>query len=159
MANITDIVIKLFALAGLVAITGVALYYISKKIQKYKPSEQPLWPTERHMEKIGAKCPTGWVYTGKSNDGKNRCQNYYNIDIQNASANNCYDDSNSKTKNFSTISDWDKCQNDPLGCSQLQERCNWIKNCGPKSNLVNVANMGQPSSTPYASWIGVSDKC
>jgi hypothetical protein len=163
MANIIDIIIKLFAFVGLVALTGVALYYIAKHIKKYKAPEQPLWPTERHMEKVGAKCPTGWVYKGQTENGNNICHNYYDIDVQDSSNPVCYDDANAKIKNFPLIQDWDKCQSDPLGCSQLQDRCNWIRKCGPKSNIVNVTNTcgssGPTTNTPYASWIGVSDKC
>lgn len=162
MANITDIIIKSFALIGLVALTGVALYYIAKRIKKIKLPEQPLWPTERHMEKVGSECPTGWIYMGKDIDGQNICNNYYNIDIQKPK--DCYDNNDSKIKKFPVISNWDKCQSDPLNCPQLQKRCRWIKKCGPKSNIQSITNNNRNgdelnTSTPYASWIGVSDKC
>ena len=41
MANVVDIIIKIFAVVGLLALTGVALYYIAKALKKYKPPEKP----------------------------------------------------------------------------------------------------------------------
>ena len=41
------------------------------------------------MEKIGAVCPTGWVYKGVSN-GKDVCKNIYKVPF-NVENINCYD--------------------------------------------------------------------
>ena len=99
MANVLTIVIHIFAVIGLLALTGVVLYYAAKQIQKYKPSQQsqPDWPDDTYMEKVGARCPTGWVYTGQSKSGENVCQNYYNVpvpspDVVDSSTYQCYDD-------------------------------------------------------------------
>ena len=164
MANVIDIIIRVLAVVGLLTITGIVLYYIAKAIKKYKPPEEPIWPDETYMEKIGAQCPTGWVYRGRNDYGENICQNYYNIDVPN---NDCYDDQTQKIKNFDTIKDWQKCQNDPENCNKLKKRCKWIKKCGPISqsnNPTTCDSQGQwheqeNAKRSYASWIGVADKC
>ncbi len=103
MASIIDIIVWVFAGVGLITLIGVALYYIAKSIKKYTPPESPLWPSERHMEKLGAQCPTGWVYIGENEDGENICQNMYNIPV-NESNSMCYDNPEEKIKNFPIIS-------------------------------------------------------
>lgn len=153
MASVIDIVVWIFAGIGLIGLIGVMLYYIAKAIKEYKPPEQSIWPDASYMEKIGAQCPTGWVYSGQARNGQNICKNYYNVDVQNESK--CYSPSLSdKIKYFDNIKDWEKCQNDPGNCKPLKERCNWIKDCGPTPLM-----QGDDVSSPYASWIGVSNKC
>jgi hypothetical protein len=118
------------------------------------------------MEKIGVICPTGWVYKGKKN-GKSICQNVYSIPIDDiGKKKNCYDDYNNNTKDFDTISDWQKCQDDTGNCMALRNRCDWIKKCGPKSNIIDPTKCTvdgtwktEDAANPYASWIGVANKC
>jgi hypothetical protein len=163
MVDIFNIIIKIFALVGLISLTVITLYYIAKALKKYKPKEEPLWPDEEYMEKIGVICPTGWVYKGKQN-GKSICQNVYSIPI--ADEKECYDDTSNKTTNFDTISDWQQCQDDTGNCRALRNRCTWIKKCGPKSNIIDPTKCTAAgkwetvhAANPYASWIGVANKC
>ena len=198
MASIIDIIVWVFAGIGFILLTGIALYYIAKSIKGYTPPESPLWPSERHMEKLGAQCPTGWVYIGETEDGENICKNIYNIPV-NDSNKICYDNYEEKIKNFEYIKDWDQCQDDPGNCSAFKERCDWVENCGPPSKTIDPnkcdpqgtwsstnlgsdgsstnlgsdgssessTNLGsdgsngssENNSNPYASWIGVADKC
>jgi len=164
MANVIDILVWVFAVVGLLTLTGVALYYIAKALKKYKPPEEPIWPDERYMEKIGALCPTGWVYRGKSDDGGNLCENYYRIDVPDDDT--CYNvDTNRKLASFPRIKDWQKCQDDPGNCGALKKRCRWIRKCGPQSQTRDPTScdaQGQwegNKESPYASWIGVANKC
>jgi len=172
MASVIDIIVWIFAAVGLLTLTGIALYYIAKEIKKYKPPEQPIWPDESYMEKIGALCPTGWVYRGENSNGENICQNYYNVPI--ADPGNCYDDATQKLTYFDKIKDWQKCQDDPGRCRPLRRRCSWIERCGPPSETRDPTKCnaqgswsGNPSTgedgdvitNPYASWIGVTNKC
>jgi hypothetical protein len=171
MADILNIIIWLFAAVGLVTLTVIALYYIAKALKKYKPSDTPIWPDEDYMEKLGVICPTGWVYRGTNRSGKNICQNYYRVPI--ADEDNCYDDKSNKLSYFDKINDWQKCQDDVGNCRPLRNRCKWIKKCGPLSNIIdptkcnaqgnwvndNEVDGKDQISNPYASWIGVSDKC
>lgn len=163
MASVIDIIVWLFAAVGLITLTGIALYYIAKSLKKYTPPSEPLWPTDRHMEKLGAQCPTGWVYRGQARNGDNICQNMYNVPVAN---NKCYDDSQNKTKNFRHIKDWEKCQNDPGNCRAFTERCKWIRKCGPPAKSIDPNQCNTQgswssvnTSNPYASWIGVANKC
>ena len=164
MATVIDIFVWIFAAFGLVFLTGVILYYIAKQIKKYKPPEQPIWPDASYMEKIGAQCPTGWIYRG-SNDGKNICQNYHKVPVEDKT---CYatNMANERISYFDTITDWDKCQDDPGKCYPLKSRCDWIRKCGPPSEsrdptkcASDLSYKNDVVSRPYASWIGVSDKC
>ena len=166
MVNVVDIIIKIFAAVGLLALTGVALYYIAKALKKYKPPEKPLWPDERYMEKIGARCPTGWIYTGHDKNGNYLCKNYYHVDVPENGE--CYDDIKEKNKSFEKINDWKKYQENPD--KYLSDRCKWIKKCGPKIKTNNSSNCNaqgkwsdgsekETSKRAYASWIGVADKC
>ena len=170
MASVIDIIVWVFAAIGLVALTGVALYYIANEVKKYKPQEQPIWPDALYMEKLGAQCPTGWVYRGENRNGENICQNYYNVPVEDI--NTCYAPGMAKQRisYFDKINDWDKCQNDPGNCGALKNRCGWIKTCGPPSETRDPTKCTADGSwsasggkdvvsRPYASWIGVSDKC
>ena len=119
------------------------------------------------MEKIGALCPTGWVYKGQGKDGGNLCQNYYNIDVPNNDT--CYNiDTNKKLSSFPLIKNWQKCQDNPGNCGALKKRCRWIKKCGPQSHAQNPTQCnaqgewtedGDSRENPFASWIGVANKC
>lgn len=143
-------VITAFAVVGVVTITAIMLYYIAKQIKKYKPSEDPDWPDEEYMGRIGAVCPTGWIHTGKTRNGKEVCKNHYNVDVpQNGT---CYNyNIEDKTASFSEIKDWKKCKDKPTSCGiPLRERCRWIRNCGPRV---------QNGTQVPASWIGVSGIC
>lgn len=144
MAGMMDMIVKIFALVGILAVTGIVLYYIAKALEGYTPPPPKLWPDQEYMEKVGGPCPTGWVYTG-STGGKDTCVNKFNVPVNPDITQNCYDKDSETTKSFSTISNWDDCANDPYNCKNLQERCGWIKKCG-----INGA---------YAPWIGVADKC
>jgi hypothetical protein len=170
MASILNIIIWLFAAVGIITLTVITLYYIAKALKKYKPPEEPIWPDEEYMEKLGVICPTGWVYRGTNKSGNNVCQNYYNFPI--ADEKNCYDDVPNKLSYFDTINDWQKCQDDSGNCKPLRNRCKWIEKCGPLSNIIDPSKCsaqgswtktGDDSSNkisnPYASWIGVADKC
>lgn len=165
MANVINILVWVFAVVGLLALTGTALYYIAKAIKKYKPPAKPTWPDETYMEKIGARCPTGWVYRGKNDYGENICQNYYNVPVPDN--NYCYNgDKTQQISYFSQIKDWQKCQDDPGNCKPLKKRCKWIKKCGPPSQTrdptkCDAQGQWQDEGTqrPFASWIGVADKC
>lgn len=171
MAGVIDIIVWIFAAVGLLTLTGIALYYIAKAIKKYKPPAQPIWPDETYMEKIGALCPTGWVYRGENGNGENICQNYYNVPI--ADPDNCYDlnDDGQRITYFDKIGDWYKCQDDPGRCRPLRKRCNWIQRCGPPSETRDPTKCNAQGSwsggpkeddepvNPYAQWIGVTNKC
>ena len=162
MAGILDILTKIFALVGLLAITFIALYYIAKAIQSYKPSstsssQQSLWPNAEYMQKVGAVCPTGWVYKGTTSNGRNICQNAFQIPIG-ITGGTCYDDSDNSIKYFTPIKEWNKCQT-PNQCPALKERCDWITSCGPPADTRDPSTGDQPGQNPYASWIGVANKC
>jgi hypothetical protein len=166
MASVIDIIVWVFAAMGLVALSAVALYYIAKQVKKYKPPEKPIWPDASYMEKLGAQCPTGWIYRGENRNGENICQNYHNIPVGD---NNCYATGmeQHKISYFDKIIDWNKCQDDPGKCDNLKNRCSWIQKCGPPSetrdptqcNSNNSFSNSDVVSRPYASWIGVADKC
>lgn len=144
-------IIYVFAVLGLLVFTGVVLYYISKSLQKVKPAKKPTWPSEEYMEKIGTACPTGWINIGEDgNQKKYKCQNYYNIPVAN---DKCYDDSTSKYKSFTKITDWKKCEDE--NCSALKERCKWVKSCGIPADPTNPNSKNNPS----ASWIGIMNHC
>ena len=167
MANVINIFVWIFAIIGLLALTGIALYYIAKALKKYKPPAEPIWPDETYMEKIGVRCPTGWVYQGQNDNGENICQNVYKVDVPDR----CYDDQQQKISYFDKIKDWQKCQDDPGNCRQLKNRCKWIKKCGPRDKSNNSTNCdaqgqwhnkgsGQEKvKRSYAPWIGVANKC
>lgn len=146
-----------FASIGVLFFTGVILYFISKRLQNYKPPREELYPDEEYMEKIGVVCPTGWTYRGKNRSGQYVCQNEFNVPIARPSK-ECYDDDVEKIKYFSPVKDWGNCVDNPQKCSSLNERCGWIEKCGPPSELSNNSS-GSDLSNPYASWIGVQDKC
>ena len=169
MSSVINTVVWVFAGIGLVSITGVILYYIAKALKSYKPPEQPIWPDASYMDKLGAQCPSGWLYRGENANGQNICQNYYNVPVEDVSK--CYDLNTNKQRisYFDKINDWYKCQDDPGKCRPLRKRCSWIKNCGPPlekidftkcNNGMLIPNSGKDViSRPYASWIGVSNKC
>ena len=162
MTSFLDILVWSFAVFGVIAITVIILYYISKYLKNYKPPTQPTWPDEEYMQNVGAVCPTGWVYLGDEKSGKykgkNMCQNYYNVPV----GDKCYDNSLvKKVKYFDKIYDWQKCQDED--CKALKDRCKWIKKCGPVANVVDPSTCNSQgewtSNSVNAPWIGVSDKC
>ena len=138
-------------------ILPIALYFIFKKINSATGSTNDMYPNNEYMEKIGAVCPTGWVYKGES-AGNNICENYYKLPI--SDTDKCYNNKDTKVKFFSKINDWQKCQ-DTISCKPLKERCDWIKNCGPSTgNSSSSCNtQGKWKDTQYAAWLGVADKC
>ena len=76
----------------------VALYFIFKKINSTAGSTNDMDPNNEYMEKIGAVCPTGWVYKGES-AGNNICENYYKLPI--SDTDKCYNNKDTKVNFFS----------------------------------------------------------
>ena len=144
---------NILVVVGVIALSIVFLYYTATYLQGTKQEDDVAEPSqdEEYMEKVGAVCPSGWVYLGKKGR-RNICQNYYNIPVPDE----CYDDKDTKQKSFKAFKDWGECEQN--GCRELNERCNWVKKCGLKSHM-SVQTNSCPSSpdiqedSPYYSWI------
>lgn len=144
------VLVSLFALVGVVALTGLLLYYLAKWIKTWKKAETPRFPSDNYMRAIGSRCPDYWVYNGrqtrKGPDGKQQlvdvCENKFNVDVPNT----CYDNVDAKTKNFQAVN-WDKFRKSSYGNS---DRCNWIRQCGR-------SNSGSGNS--WADWTGIAENC
>lgn len=142
-----QIVILLLAILGLLTISGFSLFRVSKYLKTFKPRKSETWPTYSYMDKIGSKCPSGWVYTSdveSGNDGYSKCENKYNIPT--AINNN---DCTSTIKYFGNISSWKDCMKDIKNCDHLKDRCNWIAECGH--------GIKGDENIPKLSWFGISD--
>lgn len=141
------VLVSLFALVGVLALTGLLLYYLAKWIKTWKKAETPRFPSDNYMRVIGSHCPDYWIYKGRETrqgpDGKPQlvdiCENTFGVDVPG----NCYDtpDSPSKTKTFQAVN-WDKFRKSSYGKS---DRCFWIRNCGPKNS--------------WADWTGIAENC
>ena len=123
---------------GIVALVSLLYYwYLSYSQTK---SKETVWPPPNYMKYIGSKCPTGWTYKGTQN-GKDVCVNMNDIAV--ADNQSCYTDASAKTMQFDNIN-W------PIAPSaqqnMLQDRCSWIKGCGPTDKT-------------YATWFGIQDLC
>ena len=140
-----QIVILLLAILGLLTISGFSLFRISKYLKTRKPREGDIWPSYSYMDKIGSKCPSGWVYTSDiklDNTVYNKCENKYNIPTD--SKDNCIDN----IQSFRNIPSWKDCMKDIKKCN-LQDRCDWITKCGHK--------IKDGENIPKLSWFGISD--
>jgi hypothetical protein len=160
--DIKSIVLGIFAAIGVLAVTGYLLYLISKAIKNYKV-KKPEFPSSKYMEKVGGRCPSGWIYKGQVTDtsgGKHDvCQNYYNIPVcrdwvqSPDRPDGCYTGPNRITM-FPEIKDWKTFLNSDVPDTH---RCEWINRCGPPSEIHNTNQ--KCDGVPPASWIGISDKC
>lgn len=173
MADSGKIVLGLFTAVGVLAVTALILYLIAKAIGKYKPPKQPDFPSASYMEKVGAKCPSGWIYKGQMTDDNGRkfdmCQNLYNIPVcrdwigedgPEGAGPGCYS-APGKIAVFPTIHNWDSYQKRNLPDTH---RCHWINRCGPPSTVTVPGGHDDQrtkncANTPPASWIGISDRC
>ena len=161
-----DIVIKIFALLGLVAIVAISLYYIAQALQKVQENRTnakdaaPTWPPYDYMQAVGSVCPTGWAIGEKNEeDGSINCTTSYNVSGNNYEYTDengliVYDNTCSNEKSFAPIEDWAKCVNDPSKCEHLKERCAFINNCTYDAN--SVKGFLDDTRIP---WIGVSNLC
>ena len=156
----TGIITGIFTAVGVLAVTALVLYLIAKALKKYNPSSSSSqYPSDEYMEKVGAKCPDGWVYKGKirGNDGSEHdvCHNRYNVPVcrdwigsdPNKGA-GCY--SSDGTATFPVINKWDDYMNGDVANSY---RCGWIRRCGPPSDDQTC------DTSPPASWTGLNGKC
>ena len=133
-----------FALIGVIFTLLVVLYLYNRSLQerqrrKETNEDDASWPPPEYMTAIGSKCPDYWINTGS--DGNNDiCKNNFNIPVNQENADKCY--SNGNTMKFSKLhaNRW------PPKRGSLNDRCNWIKDCGPDSN------------TP-GSWLGMNKFC
>ena len=143
-----DIVIKIFAILGLVSIVAISLYYIAKALQKVQDERTnadkapPEWPPYDYMQNIGSVCPTGWAI-GKKNifNNKIKCippytvtENSYsyklneNDDDDKLIEQNCIN--RNGRKSFAPINNWYECLNDRSKCNeQMKDRCKFINTC------------------------------
>ena len=146
-----DLIIKLFALLGFVAIIGISLYYIAQALQKKHQAILdtkyiPTWPPHDYMQNIGSVCPTGWAI-GNTTDGQVTC--YAPNDF-------IYGGGGSKKDaKFTPFTSWVDCISDKSKCKKsigneeydvLDERCNFLKNNTYDDNR-------------HIPWIGVSNLC
>lgn len=172
MVEAGKVVIGIFTAVGILAITALFLYLIAKAIGKYKPPKKPDFPSANYMEKVGAKCPAGWVFKGEMTDDNGRqfdmCQNMYNIPVcrdwigegPDGAGPGCYS-APGKIAVFPKIKDWDDYLKKNLPDTN---RCHWINRCGPPSETAVPGGHDDQSTrtcanTPPASWIGISDRC
>jgi len=91
-------------------------------------------PPLDYMREIGSKCPDWGVYKGKDSAGKIICENVFNIPVNIDPNSNfkCYDDAQTRTKNFSDA----KMNAEGIMDQEAEkERCNFVKNCGPTSEM------------------------
>lgn len=127
MVSVTNMIVGLFTVIGILVVVGLILYYIAKAIGKYKPPAPPAWPGVDYMQYIGSRCPSYWVYGGQTNYGGqpvDKCINAFNVAVADDS---CYDDPTNKVAYFPVIGnygDWRK--KDITG----SERCKWVRKCG-----------------------------
>ena len=145
--------VSLFALVGLVALTGLLLYYLAKWIKTWKKAQTPKYPSDNYMRAVGSRCPDYWVYKGQQmgtdKDGKSVlmgvCENKFGVEVP---SDTCYSDAGAKTKNFSVVN-WDTFGQSSYGNS---DRCNFVRQCGPN----NIANS---TSNSWADWTGIAENC
>lgn len=166
--EVGKILAGVFTAIGVLAVTALVLYLIAKAIGKYKPPQEPDFPSSRYMEKVGAKCPAGWIYKGETIDtqgGKHDvCQNVYNIPVcrdwiqTDDKPDGCYNGPG-KIALFPRIDDWDQFLQSNIPDTA---RCQWVNRCGPPSEVASSGS-GESSDTcsniPPASWIGISERC
>ena len=162
-------------MVGIIAITLVILYFALKLINKYKKENIDTNPDfNAYMDKIGSKCPDGWLYVGDTKDPKtnrtmNICQNM-NIPTCNGDkvfdpimkAPGCYNPGKSleqRKMQFFNISNW-KDYVDCKGDININNdyRCAWLKSCGAPSEIID--NATDRCAIPNKScWTGLDQKC
>ena len=160
--------ILIFIVSGFAILIGLyILYRLIKYLKQDKispDSTPPLWDDGGYMEKIGAICPTGWVYMGNK-DNKYMCINKYNLPI--GDEKKCYvsDPALNKVAYFNKIKDWQDFQTNSKNLA-LRNRCSWIKNCRPPIKTTDYQScdiqnneVNKDDNNPYYTWIGVADKC
>lgn len=179
MVDGTKMVVGIFTAVGVLAITALVLYLIAKALKKYKPSKKADFPTAEYMNRVGLRCPSGWVYRGTmtSDSGEtfDVCHNSNNIPVCRDWAGKkdvgsgpnkkkipgCYSIKGQPIALFPTIDNWD----DYIKGDVTDDyRCNWINRCGPPSEVYdkndpNISPDARCANTPPASWVGISDKC
>jgi len=175
MVDGTKLVVGVFTAVGVLAITALVLYLIAKALQKYKPPKTPDFPTAEYMNKIGSRCPSGWVYRGsmksETGDEFDVCENSMGVpvcrdwagkkEINGKQVPGCYSVEGQPIALFPRIKNWDEYLSGDVADDY---RCNWINRCGPPSE-VRGADAALPpgalpcSGTPPASWVGISEKC
>ena len=170
MADAGKLIVGVFTAVGVLAVTALVLYLIAKALQKYKPPKKPDFPSASYMEKVGAKCPAGWIYKGEVTDtagGKHDvCHNAYNVPVcrdymqTEAQPDGCYNGPG-KIALFPRIDNWDTFLKSNVPDTH---RCQWVNRCGPPSEVTIPGAMGAQqakscANIPPASWIGISERC
>lgn len=173
MTNYSKVSVNILAMIGVLIVVGLILYYAAILIKQYikPPDDDDEWPSDNYMEKIGSKCPSGWLYMGKTNQWpyKNICKNIYDVPVcdknkEYTSTNSsydsgkCYDNKRSKTKKFIPIKNWDKYKDNRGWRNRIarKERCEWIKQCGPPPTVEGVSGC---DNSPGATWLGIDEYC
>lgn len=131
-----EVLVGLFVLFGIIFVIMISYYFYRSARQH--TNKTPQWPPENYMRYVGQMCPDYWVYQGT--DGRQFvCDNKYKIPIRNTKNPVC---ASNTTLQFEPIKDWPPKSGD-VG---LEQRCNWIKNCGPAANVPG-------------SWVGIDKYC
>jgi hypothetical protein len=159
----------IFTVIGVVAIAGVLLYAILKLIDKYKTTTEENSPINEYMERIGSKCPDGWLYVGDVKDKNNRIMNVCkNLNIPTCGSGvfdpvaktGCYAKGKEKEQYmyFHNIANW-KDYTDGVGDININQdyRCGWLNSCGAPSELKTTGDACQNPNK--ASWTGLDSLC
>lgn len=158
MVELTKIIVGIFTAIGVLAVTAFLLYLIASALKRYTPPQEPIYPDDQYMNKIGGPCPSGWIHIGKqlSNDGSTMvdlCHNRFDVPV--CDPDQCYhsSDKSRKIAAFPAIDDWKQFLK---GDVYHSTRCDWVRKCGPPSDTKEGKGC---SNAPPASWIGLDDKC
>ena len=98
-----------------------------------KSKQMPPW---NYFRKYGSQCPDYWENVGETSDGKVMCKNTMNVPVF-KNDNTCYSQPDERIKEFPKMdigsgafitNNGKKILKDIPG---LEERCNFIKSCGP----------------------------
>ena len=118
-----NVILWIFAIAGLVAIVYLIIVYATTATQRAKRNNAVAnaFPPNTFMETSGLKCPDYWMSVA-SDSGKNVCRNAYGLKLKEGCKNiNEFKKIDSKT--------WVNSE-DRSKIAGIKERCNWLKQCG-----------------------------
>ncbi len=134
-----NIFLILFSLLGIVTFLAIAYYFVRRFMdEKHEESMKKMrWPPDDYMRDVGSKCPDYWSYQ-PLDENSHQCLNTFNLPEHDPNNKICGGD----RKTFTTIKKWPPNSDDP----GLKEACDWLKNCGPRSNIP-------------ASWMGMDQYC
>lgn len=127
-------VVGFFALFGALMLLILFLYLVKKAIDIYKTvkKDEEILDSE-FMDKIGLPCPTGWEIVRRE-DGKVYCKNN-NVPVN--------EECQTRERVVFPEKKWEDVVS---GRTSIQERCNFIKSCGPSPHIP-------------ATWFRVVDYC